>query len=421
MGSACRPPPPRAPRDMRLVILTAIRAGRSRRRHASAMLPIRVVAWLAAMVALLFPAAKADDLPWCPPPSLDGDVPDDAAATACSGSAPGLPACAIAEAACATEAKCRKRDVWSVITRGLPDIGRMPTHARPAVERLDARGCWQQTDLSGLLENPRQPLVVFVHGNRYDHDSARDQGLTLAARTAATCAEAADARTVIFSWPSDKQGILLRDSRAKYERAITEGHYLAWLLSKVEPDRPVAIVGYSYGALIALEALEDLVHAECAGRNDVQPWTDRSAPLHLVLVAAAVRQDALAPRGPYRETLSCIDRLTILSNSDDIALRFFEYVDRSLRTEALGHDGMPAAWVPRGIGFSQVDCAEIVGPSHRFRNYLASSSLMRRICSGAGRGLCCPANADTSPDERAPSAGAPAIVDGIQSACPCSP
>jgi hypothetical protein len=82
---------------------------------------------------------------------------------------------------------------------------------------------------------------------------------------------------------------------------------------------------------------------------------------------------------------------------------------------------MPAAWVPRGIGFSQVDCAEIVGPSHRFRNYLASSSLMRRICSGAGRGLCCPANADTSPDERAPSAGAPAIVDGIQSACPCSP
>ena len=193
---------------------------------------------------------------------------------------------------------------------------------------------------------------------------------------------------MIFSWPSDKKGILLRDSRAKYERAVTEGHYLAWLLSQVEPDRPVAIVGYSYGALIALEALEDLVHAEQAGRGDVRSWTNRSAPLHLVLVAAAVRQDAFAPRGPYREILPCIDRLTILSNSSDIALRFFEHVDRSLRTEALGNIGMPAAWVPRGIEFSQVDCAEIVGPSHRLKNYLNSPLLMRRICSAAGRGLC---------------------------------
>lgn len=406
---------------MRLVILTAIRAGGSRRRHASVMLPIRVFAWLAAMAALLFPAAKADDLPWCPPQALDGDVPLDETATACPGSVPGLSPSTPEAAIHSSEVKCHRRDVWSVITRGLPDIGRMPTNARPAVERLDARGCWQQTDLDGLLEHPRQPLVVFVHGNRYDHDSARDQGLTLAARTRATCVEAADARTVIFSWPSDKQGILLRDSRAKYERAITEGHYLAWLLAKVEPDRPVAIVGYSYGALIALEALEDLVHAECAGRSDVQPWTNRSAPLHVVLVAAAVRQDALAPRGPYRETLACIDRLTILSNSDDIALRFFEHVDRSLRTEALGHQGMPAAWIPRGIGFSQVDCAEIVGPSHRFRNYLASSSLMRRICSGAGRGLCCPEHADDGPADRDPADGTSAIVDGFRSACPCSP
>jgi 1,4-dihydroxy-2-naphthoyl-CoA synthase len=66
------------------------------------------------------------------------------------------------------------------------------------------------------------------------------------------------------------------DTQAEYERAVTEGHYLAWLLSKVEPDRPVAIVGYSYGSLIALEALEDLVHAQWTGRDDVQPWIDRS-------------------------------------------------------------------------------------------------------------------------------------------------
>ena len=370
---------------MRLDILTVIRANASPRRPATAMLPIRAVAWLAALMALFLPASRGAtaELPWCAVPAQEEDIPrareglSEAGLTSAEeGHEPGLP-----------PASCGERDVWSVITRGLPEIGRMPQHARPAVESLDARGCWRKTNLNGLLSTPGQPLLVFVHGNRYDHDSAREQGLLLASRTRVTSPSTANVRTVIFSWPSDKQGILLRDSRVKYERAVTEGHYLAWLLSQVEPDRPVAIVGYSYGALIALEALEDLVQAEAAGRSDVRSWTNRSAPLHLVLVAAAVRQDAFAPRGPYREILPCIDRLTILSNSSDIALRFFEHVDRSLRTEALGNIGMPAAWIPRGIEFGQVDCAEIVGPSHRLKHYLNSPLLMRRICSAAGRGL----------------------------------
>ncbi len=314
------------------------------------------------------------------------------------------------------------RDVWSVITRALPEIGHMPREPRFGVERLDADGRRHPAGLEALLADPRQPLLVFVHGNRYEHHEAWEEGLLLAARTCATCPEAARTRTVIFSWPSAQQGILLRDSRAKYRRAQSEGHYLASFLARVGPDRPVALICYSYGSLIALEALEDLVHAHASGREGVEPWIGRTAPLHVVLVAAAVRHDALAPCGPYRETLPCIDRLTLLYNSDDCALSFFEFVDRSLRTEALGHEGMPASWVPRGIGFSQVDAAPIVGTSHAFTDYLRSRSLMGRICSGAGRGLRCP-DRDAPAGACGPCQGGLRVehetVDEPPPACPC--
>jgi esterase/lipase superfamily enzyme len=230
-------------------------------------------------------------------------------------------------------------------------------------------------------------MLIFIHGNRYDSADAKSLGVLLARRLAACHPNAPAARTVIFSWPSSQEGLLLRDSRAKYERSMTEGRYLAWLLGQMDPGRPVAIVAYSYGGLIALEALDHLVGAQRAGRDNLQPWIDRPARLHLVLVAAAVRQDALAPCGEYRKVLRCIDRLTLLNNTRDNALRFFEFVDPDLGTEALGHEHMPARWMPPEIEFVQVDAAPIVGKSHRFPPYLDSPSLRNRMASGALDGL----------------------------------
>lgn len=287
-----------------------------------------------------------------------------------------------AEPACPADAP----DVWVVSTRGLPGICRLPASAALRVERLRSDGsAWDRSDLASLLDDAEQPVMVFIHGNRYSAAEARQQGLALA-RRAAACG-AANTRTVIYSWPSEQQGILLRDGRAKYERAFSEGHYLAWLLGQLEPGRPVAIVGYSYGAIITLEAIEDLVIAEQSGAAAVHPWTSRRGAVNLVFIAAAVRCDALAPRGPYREAVGRLDRLTLLVNSTDDALRFFPLLDCSLRADALGYVGMPRSWVPAGVQFSSVDAANIVGRTHGFQEYLASPSLMRRICTGATTGL----------------------------------
>lgn len=290
----------------------------------------------------------------------------------------------------AAEIAATAEDVWLVSTRRLPDIGCLPARAAVDVERLAAEGgCsrWRRADLAELLDDPARPVAIFVHGNRYDPASARSQGLMLARTLRQVRPEAAAIRTVIFSWPSEKEGILLRDSRAKYERSMTEGQYLAWLLAQFDPQRPVALVGYSYGALITLEAIDNLGRAERTGREPPGHFSDRPGRLHLVLVAAAVRQDALAPRGEYRQVARMIDRLALFNNTRDKALGYFEFIDRSLRTEALGHEQMPASWLPPQVEFRQVDAAAIVGKDHRFPLYLESRSLRQRLAAAVLDGL----------------------------------
>jgi hypothetical protein len=279
-------------------------------------------------------------------------------------------------------------DVWVVSTRQLPGICRLPATADVRVERLDpGTHCWHASDVPSLLDDPTRPLMVFIHGNRYDSAAAKSQGIWLARRAAALDPAAPAVRTVIFSWPSEQQGILLKDGRAKYRRAFSDGHYFAWLLGRIEGERPLAIVSYSFGALVTLQAMEDLVAAEQAGRTDIQPWTPRTGRTNVVFVAPAVRCDALSPRGPYRNAFACFDRLTLIINSQDDALRFFPFLDHGVHAAALGYVGMPRRWLPSGVEFVDTDAAAIVGKNHGLPLYLSSPVLSSRIATGAIAGL----------------------------------
>jgi hypothetical protein len=293
-------------------------------------------------------------------------------------------------------------DIWTVSTRGLPAVSRPPCSARIAVERYAAgpgaaaadgtappsgSRRWVRSDLDSLVSRQDRPLVVFIHGNRYDHADARRQGVLLAGRMAECCPGTGPVQTVIFSWPSEQQGILLRDGRAKLDRARADAHYLAWFLGRIAPSRPVAIVGYSFGAVVSLGALDDLAEGLGVGGPEAASWTAREGRTHLVLVAPAVRCDCLATHGPHREAALCIDRLSLVINSEDEALRFFPLLERDVRVQALGEVGMPRRWLPAGVEFGATNAAPVIGRQHSFLPYLGSNTLTRRICAGAGDGL----------------------------------
>jgi len=281
---------------------------------------------------------------------------------------------------------CCEPNIWVFSTRYLPGICCMPEVVNPTVQRYEPEDCrWLSDDVGSLLSG-KGPLVIFLHGNRYDAWSAKQQGIRLAKRCSCFTSHSVDTQLMIYSWPSQQDGCLLKDGRNKYHRCFTEGHYLAWLLGQIDPERPVVFIGYSFGALITLEALEDLVAAENSGRP-VSPWQHRPGDTRLIFVAPAVRCDAFAPRGKYRETLACVDRVSLTINSRDDALRFFHLLDTRTKVDALGYNGMPRRWMPPEISYSAVDARRIIGREHGFPLYLKSNTLMHRICRDAYSGL----------------------------------
>jgi esterase/lipase superfamily enzyme len=283
-------------------------------------------------------------------------------------------------------ADCGDGDVWLVSTRRLPGICRVPTTANFDVEhRVDGR--WTSADLGELLADSSRPLVIFIHGNRYEPHDAKAQGIAVARRLEAQGSFASPPRTVVFSWPSQQQGGLIASSRDNYRRSYADGHYLARLLGDVSPEQPVAIIGYSFGGTIAVGAIEDLVAADRDPAPGIAQWVGRPGRTHLVLVAPAIRHDALAPRGPFAAAAAGIDRLTLVINSSDLALKMFPHLDPHRGTDALGAVGMPRRWLPGSVEFAATDAANIVGRKHAFPLYLESSTLARRIAAGAVAGL----------------------------------
>ncbi len=284
------------------------------------------------------------------------------------------------------ESDCPALDVWVVSTRHLRGICSLPSDVNLGIERLVGESCsrrWERATLPELVGEPWRPLVVFAHGNRYTSSDAKIQGLALARRIAARACGGVPPRVVILSWPSEQDGFLLKDGRRKYERAYADGHYLAWFLCQIEPEQPVALVGYSFGALVAAEALDDLSHASPSGI----PWAERPGRTNLVLVTPALRCDAFAPRGPHRRALDGVDGFTLVINSRDKALKFFPLIEPAVRVDAMGSVGMSRRWLPAEIDYTATDAAGMVGKIHTMWRYLESGPLSARIATGSLAGM----------------------------------
>lgn len=323
--------------------------------------------WLAVLVVLVpGTSARSDEAE-----SLRLVLPD--------GSAPVDHSIVVEEGPCE---RCGAEDeLWLISSRGAPSCGNLAA----GVDRLrywqagtDCR--WTVSSLPELLatDHPTIPTIVWIHGNQVEPDGAIEMGTAWYRQLRRTIS--GPLRFVIWSWPSQRTSRKLRDdSQLKAARSEAHGYYLAAVAAQLQPETPIVLIGYSYGARFVTSSLHLLGGGRIGAWELETPRVGR--PMRGVLLAAALDSDWLAPGRRYGEALHQVDELLILLNSCDPALRFYPLLCPQTRPVALGREGV-WSWSQLGdqrYKVTQRDVSGVIGRHHDWRRYATSGYVLRMI------------------------------------------
>ncbi len=273
---------------------------------------------------------------------------------------------------------------WLISTRGIQTSVACatldPPHLR--VSRLDCRGRVFPSSLDEYLSFRRveRPTVIYVHGNRIDTSAdaiRRALSVYRDIRCYRRCTNLPSQPIdwVIWSWPSQRESIALKDVRIKAARTDTQGLYLAWLLREhVRLNQPTAMIGYSFGGRIVTGALHALAGGSLR-RRSLPGEVILGARIDVGLVAPAMEDDWLDVGGYHELATKNIDSISLLYNQQDVVLKNYWRLNRIRNADALGYSG-PSRFAPRLDG-SRVtvlsrDCAAAVGRQHSELDYYNS-------------------------------------------------
>lgn len=272
-------------------------------------------------------------------------------------------------------------DVWLINTRCLPHGDSLDTTLQGLdYQRRDPLQGWSPSDARTFRQQTSKsvPTIIFVHGNWTDACEAVEKA---DAAYAAIRAQVGDRpfRFVIWSWPADRVYHRIRDDLyLKADYCDAESYYLArWLDTQIEPGAPISLIGHSFGPRIIAGALHLLGGGPIDDRTltsqTVSAWSGgRRNPIRLVLMAAALGDNGLAPDAVYGRALKLVDRALVTCNPCDRVLRWYPRVaDHSCGDQALGAIGPQTA----ADNVDVIDVRGSVGRQHQCRRYSQSCEL----------------------------------------------
>ncbi|MEO1614257.1 MAG: alpha/beta hydrolase [Planctomycetota bacterium] len=221
---------------------------------------------------------------------------------------------------------------------------------------------------------PARPVVFYVHGNRMPSseilrraNSVRQQIRCRVNRPAIDW--------VIFSWPSSKTSLGIRDFREKADRSETDAIFLADLIRKhAERGCTIALVGYSFGARVATGSLHVLAGGVLKERHTIENPLF-GANISVGLIAPALESSWLGKNGYHGLATRNMHDLTLLYNRRDAVLKRYWLLEKVRRETALGFSG-PTCFAPRFDGsrlpVRSRDCSPSVKLRHAELDYYES-------------------------------------------------
>ena len=255
-------------------------------------------------------------------------------------------------------------DVWFVDTRSTQTTAEGKL-AHLSVEKLESDGsstCWTPSSVEEFfrMQEQNKPTAIIIHGNLMTRPEARVYGLAF--RRQAKCI--GDHRLVIWCWPAKEEFCRIRtDAQKKAKRADRQGAYLAAFLRDFRdrvPDAKVSILGFSFGAKLASNALNRLATTEAGDDTD-------DFQIRLVLLAAAVNRSSLSPGQEYGQALDAVDEMLVHVNQQDHTLKFYPLLYRIGGPAAIGREGVSGLSPEQRQKVKSVRVDPLIGQEHGFK------------------------------------------------------
>jgi len=239
---------------------------------------------------------------------------------------------------------------------------------------------WQASNLDSVVAaDPSVSTVIFVHGNRLTNWDAKCEGLAAYRCIVRQCADAAPIRFVIFSWPAAQISGPLKDVRVKAARTRPAGCQLAWIVDRLPAETPITMVGFSFGARIVTGSLNILAGGNAGSMGLAELEHPHRRPANVVLLAAALNSDWLCPGHCHGQAMTMVNRMVLVNNCADRAMKYYHFSTTCGRPQALGLCG-PTCIDPAGASKTvELNVSRYVGSEHNLFRYLSAPGVTSEI------------------------------------------
>lgn len=237
---------------------------------------------------------------------------------------------------------------------------------------------WRRGETSEFFawNEPGVPTILFFHGNQVAANEAAGEGLLVYRALVRSACDERPIRFVTWSWPSEKTGGPLRDVREKAARTCPVAWQAAWVIDRLPPDLQLSLLGYSYGARIASGSAHLLAGGNLSGLQLDERVNPERPPMPAVFIAAAMHANWLGEGQCHGLAMQQIDRLYLVNNSCDPAMRYYHLSTTNGNPQALGLCGPTCISPDAAARIQQCNACGYVGKSHDLCRYVASRQVM---------------------------------------------